>query len=710
MIEVRTYFPEQIRFFESMQSFVTKKQFVNYLVNVEKSASQIGKGVDADTVTAPFYEIEKAISLYKNKQLKPFYERIFFHLKRNVFFPALNRGELSVGCFLIASVILKSGIKPAGALSNYLNVRIKIVDRIEKLSNSAVKEKFILTMNLYLLDIFEGAFENGTADFVKGISKFDYSTVSKSFGTDRFEKNIKIILDSVFCEDLEKGVNLFNENVFDEDHFFRTNSFADQKRKFFWGGWLLWRIYGTEKPFLNYYESWKKIFERAVKEGSDDLVFHAHNILTHVYGNITHTQSEWAKLNGEVHKPFGDYVAESLAKNRSLKAVDRKPDSRKRLKIGFTLERLVKNAPFKVFFSLLKSLAENSSDKYRFVVYDLGFVEKSESLPELVDDVKKLGVEYVSCHSLIDDAALGMDYSKVDKCVRMREKILSDNIDILIGGCHNFLDIFLYATRTAPLQIYWSHGSYDFDVRGIDQRIIHSDSDKEIDAEGFVFNGFVLPFDINEWVPHREKTKIEEIRKRFPKGSVILGSIGRMIKLDSEEYLEAVAEIMKKNRNTVYLACGEGGTENIRRKVAELGIGERFFFEGHVDAHLYGYVMDLLLDPFPLGNGTAKWEFALKENGKCFVMKETPSSDISYLHSMVSQFENAGFESDEIPVVFDIREYISVSDRMIKDIEIRKRAGAVYLKSHLDSVSEKEDSDFLSVLMKIVKKYGMVLS
>ena len=92
------------------------------------------------------------------------------------------------------------------------------------------------------------------------------------------------------------------------------------------------------------------------------------------------------------------------------------------------------------------------------------------------------------------------------------------------------------------------------------------------------------------------------------------------------------------------------------------------------------------------------------------VMKETPSSDISYLHSMVSQFENAGFEPDPIPVVFDIKDYISVSDRMIKDMAIRKRAGAVYLKSHLDAVSGKEGSDFLGVLMKIVKKNGMVLS
>ncbi len=58
------------------------------------------------------------------------------------------------------------------------------------------------------------------------------------------------------------------------------------------------------------------------------------------------------------------------------------------------------------------------------------------------------------------------------------------------------------------------------------------------------------------YLPEVDMKMVEEIRSRYPKEAIILGFIGRLIKMDSDEYLEAVARIMMQNKNTIFLACG----------------------------------------------------------------------------------------------------------------------------------------------------------
>ena len=71
-----------------------------------------------------------------------------------------------------------------------------------------------------------------------------------------------------------------------------------------------------------------------------------------------------------------------------------------------------------------------------------------------------------------------------------------------------------------------------------------------------------------------------KIRKKWT-GKRILGSIGRLIKIDSDMYLEAHSKILNNNPNTIYLACGKGDMQNIREKLIRYNIDEeRFIFTG----------------------------------------------------------------------------------------------------------------------------------
>ena len=85
---------------------------------------------------------------------------------------------------------------------------------------------------------------------------------------------------------------------------------------------------------------------------------------------------------------------------------------------------------------------------------------------------------------------------------------------------------------------------------------------------------------------------------------------------------------MFQNQNTIYLACGTGNEETIKEKIKKYGIDEkRFIFTGHVKPHVYGWVIDVWCDSFPLGQGQSKDEFIAKKKPVIFHIKRQIKRD-----------------------------------------------------------------------------------
>jgi hypothetical protein len=121
----------------------------------------------------------------------------------------------------------------------------------------------------------------------------------------------------------------------------------------------------------------------------------------------------------------------------------------------------------------------------------------------------------------------------------------------------------------------------------------------------------------------------EELLKKYGKNTVILGTIGRLIKIDSEEYIKVIAEIMKQNPNTIYLACGEGNKESILKKLKKYNIDKnRFIFTGQINPHVYGWVIDIWPETFPLYQGVSQEEFISKNNGTVITIWKKKVSNI----------------------------------------------------------------------------------
>jgi predicted O-linked N-acetylglucosamine transferase (SPINDLY family) len=265
---------------------------------------------------------------------------------------------------------------------------------------------------------------------------------------------------------------------------------------------------------------------------------------------------------------------------------------------------------------------------------------------------------------------------------------------MIMGMNNNPISSFLLTSRTAKTQIYWSHGNSVYHVEGIDKRISHFRQNSNI----YKFKEFnILPI-LTQYNTKIEKSKIKQIKAQYPEKSLIIGAIGRLIKFNNDKYLTIIAQILKENPNSIFLACGSGNNTKIKEKINTLGVSERFYFTGYINSHLYAQIIDLYLDPFPLGGGESLQEY--RNKGKPYVTltskewyeyirKYQQSNKLNhilkeslyekeYLKNMkpqsylIKENKQANIYSN-IPISTNIEEYCSIANRLLKDKELCRK-------------------------------------
>ncbi len=458
--------------------------------------------------------------------------------------------------------------------------------------------------------------------------------------------------------------------------------------------WSLHSLWGVEKYFNHsswtfFYPLWKDIFYEHIKRDECDEAMYVHFFIYHKMGNSFQTQEEWKMFNDEIDIPAAGYYKEWVERAGLVKCKSQQSDGKKL--IGLLWDRLVENAPFKVAYSLLKALYSNEEFRKNFVItiYSMGYFEKSNDAPECIDSVRKLGIE------IFDGAepfyADGFYHSHLDKALYIRQKIINDGVDIMIHGASYDINDFLVAGRCAPKQIFWSHGNYMYDIDGIDDTISHCNMSMYGE-----YKHFAVATDMEFLNPFIDKRIIENEKSKYPNNVFILGVIGRLIKVDSDEYLQLIAEIMHQNQNTIFIAAGAGNVDNIRAKVEKLGISDRFYMPGFVDAHIYGHIIDLWLGTFPLEQGMSTEEFYAKGKPVIGLVPELDSEDeyLKWIKASVEYYAQLDIMNlilssgkyDKVPrykdkflfeytIATNCEDYLSKATQIIHDRELAKQIG-----------------------------------
>ncbi|MBF0474509.1 MAG: hypothetical protein HQK59_01550 [Deltaproteobacteria bacterium] len=644
-----------------------------YLVDV---ANVFHEPMDNEAVSdaiAAFYAMEMTYFPHRNPKYKMAYADIFGIIRDHFFVPTVFKNQYNLNCLAFVELIARSGVTLTSSPQSEL-----LFGEIQKIYASSTDYfKAILANVELILNFFNGKDRHqARTEYLTRIVDLDFTVESGIRNTPALLRNV---LDVLFSN-LEELIENLIQYVFSPE--FLEKPLQVQKSNIIWVLFSLWHSYGAKPEWLKIYSCLLGLFHQAMQKGQTELAFYLHFPLSHIYGNLTQTQAQWAALTKDLDQPLGRYISDHLVADHDLRPPDKDTFvGRNRWKIGFVCDRIVNNSQFDLLYPLLMGLVAQGRPEYEYYVYDLEYIEKSISDRECIKKITDLGVSYVSIHDLIDDRDTGLYYSHFNKCLKLREKMTADEIDILISSCRREQDAFLFSTRTSSLQIYWAETDLVYDVAGIDYRITHRLGTKGI-LSGYEYYFFRPPMVVIPDSSKADPKLVAELRQSYPEDAFILGSIDQLSEIDDEEYLRAVAEILTEHPQAVYLACGTGGDDDIdaglKQKIAGLGIQDKFYFPRSSNTPLYAHVIDLYLHPFsPSTSTTAQGEY-LAQGGALLALQpfdfydqtQLPEAAVKWEWGAASFLHHQGRPTLSFAHVATVEEYVPAAGRLIIDAEL----------------------------------------
>jgi predicted O-linked N-acetylglucosamine transferase (SPINDLY family) len=170
---------------------------------------------------------------------------------------------------------------------------------------------------------------------------------------------------------------------------------------------------------------------------------------------------------------------------------------------------------------------------------------------------------------------------------------------------------------------------------------------------------------------------VTALRARFPE-KVLLGTLAREEKISSAPFLEAVAEILKRNPQCGYIWTGKAQHPGIASFFQRHGLASRCHFVGWVDTPLYAAILDLFLETFPLGCGITGYQAM---GARVPLVSFLDSNTVFGMQYWSGLMARAGTREqvtraalDEYPVLcaLDAKDYVELATRAINDGQFRE--------------------------------------
>ena len=261
----------------------------------------------------------------------------------------------------------------------------------------------------------------------------------------------------------------------------------------------------------------------------------------------------------------------------------------------------------------------------------------------------------------------------------LREKLQQLEIGTAIWVSAPTQASYALALPMAPQQVMWSLKFHPVFVKEAQHHICGGNADESIRT----YNGEdweVCPFPLTVALKENAVTDIEDIRKKFPPESVILGTLAREEKYNSYGYLSALCSIMSNNPHCHFVWTGRKQPPRILEAFKAYGIEDRCHFVGWVDSNLYADAIDIFLETFPFGCGVTGFQamghatplVSYKANDTLYGYQLEGARDASASNGKLSR---AAAEKLPILSAVDMAHYIKLVQRLIDDKSYRQNIG-----------------------------------
>ena len=295
----------------------------------------------------------------------------------------------------------------------------------------------------------------------------------------------------------------------------------------------------------------------------------------------------------------------------------------------------------------------------------------------------------------VDLVYLDMDRNKKDipslthRLIYMRDLCQELQVDKIIWGCLASHMTFAFSMRFAREQIWWSQKWKNYNSSVVDKHIwSFGMCDKQIQNEQEWLTSW---FQRDVWNPNTNFSDVDKMRKQFS-GKLILGTLSRQQKMSNPEYIRTVCQILRQHENVVFIWTGRTQDKVVAEIFKAEGVSEKTYFVGWVNTDTYAYVLDIMLDPFPTGNGVTSIQTMVA--GKPVLLFKNCGLDIllgnfrlktATQNSFTKQVQEIFHVKSEKELglytcVDDAAEYVFMANKLILDADLRSRVGAAFKK------------------------------
>lgn len=310
--------------------------------------------------------------------------------------------------------------------------------------------------------------------------------------------------------------------------------------------------------------------------------------------------------------------------------------------------------------------------------------------PEFLTALKSRGVYLLRPAAASSNQPIELARAVID----IREQIQSLSIGTVVWVSVPTISSFALNLPMARRQIFWSLKFHPVHYDSVATHICGGHPSEKIKH----YHGrewAVCPFPLTVAEEEVSRDSVRSERATLGDWKLILGSMAREEKFNSQDFLLALGQILALNPHCAFIYTGRSNSEHIRRIARQFGVEQQIKFLGWVDTNLYAEVIDIFLETFPFGCGVTAFQAMAKGTPIVSYCADDTMFGYQLKGAMpaetLANLPRSDFERLPILTATDANHYIDIVNRLIRDNKWRGQIGErqrVYYRGEAQRSSE----------------------